>query len=382
MKRVGITPTLIILLISVAVIFPNDTIARHFFGIIDYKPSFYIELADEPFFYSINKTLRYGRTINDSSPVLFKGSFLGRDLSEVYVSPDNQKAAFFYGNNLYLAKKTGSAILLLSNCRQNRYYNKIRLGDVYYSNLQWDAESKFVYMIKDKMHVPTPHSCWHAPEVVLVRIDIDSPTNIAEVINNFNSLNYFFVGNNTICFNFAPGNGDVIWKCSQNGIVKEVINFEGNKIFLQGGTVIEGLPFVSYFGNIYESAIWLSNYGFSLKYSGNDVTDFFSKYDSNKPIFRIQGGHNIKGHYVNGISQEGCKVLPGGRYALLDVDHDNFKGQLLVDGLTGKYRKLPAKTKVYLNLNSLNYEHFKFDMGPGHPPKFVPAYDDINHLNK
>lgn len=232
------------------------------------------------------------------------------------------------------------------------------------------------------MHVPTLRSCWHSPEVVLVRIDIDSPTKIAEVIKNFNSLDYFFVGNNTIYFNYAPGNGDVIWKCSHSGVVKEVINFVGNKIFLQGGTVIVGKPFVSYFGNIYESAIWLSNYGFSLKIGADGMTEFFSKNDSKKPIFRIQGGHNIKGHYVNGISQEGCKVLPGGRYALLDVYHDNFKGQLLVDGLTGKYRELPAKTKVYLNLNSLNYEHFEFDMGPTKSPKFVPAYDDINHIHR
>lgn len=68
----------IALIVSLAVIFiPLDAAAGHFFGIVDYKPSSFVELADEPFFYSIDKTLRYGRTISEDSPVLFKGSFFG-----------------------------------------------------------------------------------------------------------------------------------------------------------------------------------------------------------------------------------------------------------------------------------------------------------------
>ncbi len=369
-------PVIILIILLAASFFPCVASAGNFFGIIDYAPSSFVELVDAPFFYSIGKTLRYGRTISNMSPVLFEGSFFGRDLDEkaVYVSPDNKKAAFFYGKNLYLAKTTGPSVLLISNCRKNTYYNKIKVGEIYYSNLQWDAESKFVYMVKDKKHVHTPRSCWHSPEVVLVRIDMDSPTKVYEVIKDFNSLHYFFVGNDTVCYNYALGDGSVVWKCLNRGVESFVASHRDNQILLANDTIIKGKPFESYFGNIYESEIWLTNYGFCLKKINNDgLIGFYSKSDNQKPIFKIQGGYTFKGDFTDGILQCGCKVLPGGRYALLHVWHDNFKGQLLVDGQTGKYHELPAKTNVYLNLNSYNYEHFKFDLGHGNQPEFLPA---------
>ena len=373
MKRKVITSILILIL--AIIMFPLDTVAS---GIIDYKPSSYIELADEPFFYSIGKTLRYGRTISESSPVLFKGLFFKGDLVNVFVSPDNKKAAIVSGGKLYLAETTGNVYLLLEKVGGRSYkFQQEEAGEVFYdyNGLQWDVESRSIYIVRDKKKVPTPHSCWRSPDAALVRIDIESPNKIIEVIKDFNSLDYFFAGKDTICFNYALGNGDVLWKCSQNGNARLVISHQHGQMVLENGIVTQGRPFLSYRPNIYESQIWLSNYGFSLKRSAGDITDFFSKSDSRKPIFKIQGGHNIKGHYVNGISQTGCKVLPGGRYALLNVWHDKFKGQLLVDGLTGKYRELPTETRVYLNLNSLNYEHFKFDIGPTKHPEFVPSAD-------
>lgn len=375
MKRVGRTSTLIVLLL-VAIMFPFDTVAQH---IINYKPSSYVELTDKPFFYSIGKTLRYGRTISESSPVLFKGAFFKGDLVYVCVSPDNKKAAIVSGSKLYLVQTTGQVRLLLEKvCGQFYKIRQKEVGEVFYDydSLQWDVESKSIYIVRDKKKVPTAQHCWRSPDVALVRIDIDSPTKIVEVIKDFNSLNYFFIGNDTICFNYALDNGDVIWKCSRNGDVSPVISHQNGQMVLENGIVTQGNPFLSYNPNVYESAIWLSNYGFSLKRSANDISDFFSKSDSKKPIFKIQGAHTFKGNYTNGILQNGCKVLPGGRYALLNVVSHNCKGQLLVDGLTGKYRELPAKTRVYLNLNSLNYEHFKFDIGPTTKPEFVPAYDE------
>jgi hypothetical protein len=368
MRHVRLIPIMTVLL--AAIMFPHNSVAGQFFGIIEYKPSPYVESADEPFFYSIGKTLRYDRTISGSSPTVFKGSLLGDDLKDVYVSPDNKKAAVFYGDNLYLTKTTGPALLLLTNCKHN---NIEKVGKIYYSDLQWDAESRFIYMIRDKKQVPTPQSCWRSPDAVLVRIDINSPTKVVEVIKNFNSLHYYFVGNDTICFDYAPGDGSVEWKCSHHGNVSRIKSQQNSQIVLENGTVINGKPFLSYSSNIHESEIWLSNNGFTTRRADGDITEFFSKHDSKKPLFKIQGGHNIKGHYVNGILQTGCKVLPGGRYALLNVWHDNFKGQLLVDGLTGKYRELPANTQIYLNLNSLNYAYFKFDIGPMTHPEFVPA---------
>lgn len=380
MKRASITSVLILL---VFIIFPINTFANNFFGIIDYKPSSFVEVADQPFFYSIGMNLRYGRTIDKKSPIIFKGFFRGGKLQNVFVSPDNKKAAIVSGDKLYFADTNGHVYLLLEKA-DHRFSKYLKEGAVFYSysSIQWDRDSKSIYINRDIKLKPNPQDQRQSPEASLMRIDIASPTKIIEVIKDFSPWDYFFIGDDAICYNYALKNGDVIWKCSLNGNIREVINNTGEKIFLEGGTIIEGKPFVSYWGNIYESAIWLSNYGFSMRLVDKGIVGFFSKDNNIKPIFKIQGGYNIKGHFVDGVGQEGCKVLPGGRYALLDIYHDNFKGQLLVDGLTGKYRELPAKTKVYLNLNSLNYQNFKFDMGPCEPPKFVPAYDDINRIHK
>lgn len=371
MKHEGIIPTLI--LMFAVIMFPLDTAARQLFGIINYSPSSYVELADEPFFYSIGKTLMYGRTINDRSPAVFKGSFFGGDLVGVYVSPDNKKAAVISGGNLYLATANESARLLLENA-DNMAATGSRKGEIFYKyhTIQWDADSRSIYIIKDKKQARRSAQSFSS-DASLVRIDIGSPTKIIEVIQDFRSRHYFFVNNDTICFDYAPGDGSVVWKCSQNGNVSRVKSHQNGKIVLMNGMVISGMPFVSYNGNIYESEIWLSKYGYSLTENADGITGLFSNSDLQKPILKIQGGITFKGDYTDGVLQRGCKVLPGGRYILLNVCHDVFDGQLLVDGLTGKYRELPAKTRVFMNLNSLNYEHFKFDIGGIKNPEFVPA---------
>lgn len=381
-KHALMIPFLIVFLAVIT--FPLDAVAREPFGIINYSPTSFIELADEPFFYSIGDTLRYGRTINNSLPVVFNGDdyavpqIISPDewppltidknyRMDVYVSPDNKKAAVFYGDNLYLTTTTGPAFLLLSDCKRSYLggNNNLERGK-YYRDLQWDAESKFIYMIRDK----TNRTYRPDNDPVLVRIDTVSPNKIVEVLKDFKSFFYFFIGNNTVCYDHSLGE-HMVWRCSHNGNISGVKSHNDGKIVLDNGFVINGRPFLSYrYPN--NNELWLSYYGFSMKREDGKVTDFFSKSEIKKPLFKIQGVYNIKGRYCIGISRQGC-VLPGGRYALLDVWHDNFKGQLLVDGETGKYRELPAKTIVYLNINSLNYKYFKFDIRPGKQPEFVPA---------
>lgn len=372
MKSVNIRQTLAILLS--ATVLSCNSIAKEFFGIIDYKPTPYVEVASEPFFYSIGKTLRYGLSISDSEPLLFSGTLFGDDLRFVYDSPDHKKAAIVYGGNLYIAEATKPARLLLKNV-DNYAASGIQQGDVFYkySMLQWDMASKSIYIVRDKKQKQLSKQSF-SHDATLVRIDIDTPDKTVDIIQDFASLHYFFVGNDGICFNYAPGDGSVVWKCSQNGKIGLAKSHQSEQIILEDSSVIKGRPFVSYDqGNIYESEIWLSSYGFSLIKASDGTVGFFSNNDRQNPIFKIQAGHNIKGHFVDGIGQTGCKVLPGGRYALLDVHHDNFTGQLLVDRLVGKYRELPANTRIWWNLNSFNYKYFKFDIGEMKRPEFVPS---------
>jgi hypothetical protein len=45
--------------------------------------------------------------------------------------------------------------------------------------------------------------------------------------------------------------------------------------------------------------------------------------------------------------------LPGNRYFLFNVPYcGNYKGQLLIDTMTGGYQRLPRDCRVYLTLNT------------------------------
>jgi hypothetical protein len=56
--------------------------------------------------------------------------------------------------------------------------------------------------------------------------------------------------------------------------------------------------------------------------------------------------------------------LPGDRYFLFNVPYcGNYKGQLLIDTLTGKYQRLPKDSRVYLTLNTDTYPHYRVTGG-------------------
>src|SRR5579859_8125469 len=52
--------------------------------------------------------------------------------------------------------------------------------------------------------------------------------------------------------------------------------------------------------------------------------------------------------------------LPGDRYFLFNVPYcGNYKGQLLVDTLTGRYERLPADSVVYLTFDTDTYPRYR-----------------------
>jgi hypothetical protein len=351
--------------------FPFAAVAGEFFGIVEYKPSSFVERATTPFFYSIGKQLKFGDSISESAPAIFQGKFTESRL-EVFPSPDQKKATVVSGGNLYLVEAGKPAQLLLEKV-SNDEPRSVRVGKAFYkyTMLQWDEHSRYIYIAKDKKQ-KTLFEQGFSKDAVLVRIDIKDPSSIIEVVLDFRSIKYFFLGDEAICFNYALGNGDVIWKCSLNGQMQAIKKGSIDQIELEGGRKITGRLFQSYMGGIDERDIWLSRYGFSLKTTPDGYIGFYSANLQQTPVFRIRGGINIKGHYSDGITQFGCSVLPGGRFALLNVWHDNFKGQLLIDGVNGRYRELPRDTKVYQNLNSFNYENVIFNMAENSWPEFLP----------
>lgn len=350
-------------LAALAVAQPSQVRAQ----LVGFKPTMFIEEPSAPFFYSVGAKVKFGKVINENSPALFDTSSSKSVISAVLVSPDEKKAAIVSGGNLYIGEAGKPPLLLLENVHaQHDVYasdSALQPGDtiIKYWQLQWTADSRVIYVPRDKKQARASYS-YFSRDAVLLRIDTSNPANVAEVVQDFRSLKYFLLGENALCFDYAPGDGSVIWKCLHEGGVKGARSIEGNRVLLDDGSSIVGRPFVSYWGN--DVRVWLSRSGFSFKIM-DGYTRLFAKEQTSMPIISIKGATNFKGTYSAGLDQYCCNVLPGGQYALISLQQSNFKGQLLVDGVTGKYRKLPRDTRVYRNLNSFDYEDVDIRVAPG-----------------
>lgn len=247
------------------------------------------------------------------------------------------------------------------------------LGEAFflYPSLQWDAKSRNLFIMRaTKDNEPSQAFPRGA---TLVRINPAEPGHVTDVVPDFRSMRYFLVGDDTSCFDYAQQNGDVIWKCARNGVVLTPKSLKDNRIVLADGMSIIGSPFLSYHPDFYESEIWLTFYGFSLQTTQDKKVGLYSKHRPNTPIFSVKAGHNIKGHFVDAIMSNGCVVLLGGRYALINLARGASTAQVLVDGVTGQYRGLPRQTRVYRNLNTSNYGNVRIGFGGTDSNRFTPV---------
>lgn len=199
-------------------------------------------------------------------------------------------------------------------------------------------------------------------DATLVRVDIENINKIEDITPDFRFNHYYFVGAEDVCFNYALGDGSVIWKCSSTNGVSRISSFDSSSIRLENGVVLTGQRFLSYQSNIYESAVWMTHSGFLVKKINDQQDGLFHQDTLSVPLLTFNTGHNIKGNRVNGILQTGGSVLPGERYFLLNMYDDTVKGQILFDRKTGQYRKLPEDTQIHRNLNSTQYKDFVFSI--------------------
>jgi hypothetical protein len=338
--------------------------SHDFFGIIEYKPSTFVESTEKPFFFSIGRRVKFGSSISESAPTVFES---GLQINAVYPSPDVSRAVIVSGGRLYVAEPGKAARLILEPVA-DYFAENIHPGNTYFktTSFQWGSDSHSIFIARDKKIDPGRPGMEQdfSKNATLVRVELWESIVIKDVITDFRSISYVLFGNDVICFNYAPGDGSVVWRCSQQGKVLAVRWLDEKGVVLEDGTAISGRPFVSHYGNLDERGrnIWLAYFGFSFKNIGGGYEAFFAK-DGTTPIFKIRTGVNIKGGVVDGVLEYNSVVLPGGRFALIDVYHDNFKGQLLVDGDAGIYRELPSETRVYSSVNSWNYyNNFEFSM--------------------
>lgn len=327
-------------------------------GFIDYKPTNFSEHATKPFFFSIGKKLKFGDAIREDAPTLFAAGLFDRKFTAVYPSPDQTQAAVVLGDTLYLIQQGKPPTKLLRPVEFGILFDdKVSLGDSYYEygSLQWDAQSRYIFiprrtkkMEPDRFNVTSTRY-----QSSLIRIDTSSPHIKQELIPSSQfplSLHYFLLNEDSVCFNSATYEGDVIWKCWLSGNIQSVQHMKGDQITFDDETSIMVKPFVSYrySGG---SSIWLISNGYYLTRIPNSLlVDFFHKNKPSLPIFRVEGGIEwLKGHFGEGLDDDESTVLPGGRYAFLSFTTGE---KLVVDSETGLYKEAPKDSRVYLNFNS------------------------------
>jgi hypothetical protein len=352
-------------------------------GFINYEPANFSEHAAKPFFFSIGRKLKYGDSIRENAPTVLESMFeerlFGGELTRVYPAPDQKRAAIVKDGKLYLLEPGKPPVFLLEPVDEKSGYHR-KLGDIFYIHyeLQWDADSRYIFIPRDKKQkFPTDKRAWEERDKnkALMRIDIRNPSMVQEIIptGQFRSSTFFLLNDDAICFNFEPGDGSIIWKCSISGNIRMVKSFERNDLVFEDGTTPESKPFMSRNINFYDSAVWLTSGGFYLALVPNSLTvKFFHKSNPDKPIFIIEGAiERLKGHFSEGLGKS--VMLPGNRYAFMEMWEHN----LLVDSETGLYKELPKGVRVYVSLNSRDNESsFQFvhhdHEGTFFEPEFLP----------
>lgn len=322
--------------------------------VLNYKPNDFKFSLDKPFFYSIDNTLRYGKTIEKKNPILFEEDFQNKK-HYVYISPDNKKAALAIDKKLWLITLNKSPKLLLEDVNTQLYKN-IGIGEKYFDNhtLQWAENSNSIYIIQ---YTKPKQIFQRNKHNKMIHIDLNTFTKKDVNIDRIFLGNYYFVGKDTICYSRAPGDGSVIWICLYKNEHINVKSHNKDKVLLENDVVLKGKPFLS--RNLYGEST-LSSYDFYGAYS-KESFGFYSKQFGKEPILEINRSFDVlKGHTRNGIRYSRSVGLDQ-RYALLHVSYLDSKKLLLIDSQTGKYKELPNDIRVYRTFNPFNYKYFKLD---------------------
>ncbi|CAM2188447.1 conserved hypothetical protein [Paraburkholderia sacchari] len=323
-------------------------------NIVDYRPSTFSELADTPFFFSIGNKLKYGRAIVDSAPTVFEGDFSDDLRNAVYPSPNQKRAIVVIGKKLYVVEPGKKPYLILGEA-DNEVGSLHGTGAQFYQHirLQWDPSSRYILIPRDRKQPQISQQLYSADKALL-RIDTDNPSAFHELVpaGQFRSASFFLINSEDVCFDFKVNANKIMWKCQSSGVTKEVSSISSEEIVFYDGTKMAGKPFASYNGNIYETEIWLTHYGFFMRRLEDGTVGIFRKGHFSRPYMRLKPYENIKGQELDGLWQREGEVLPGGRYAFLKIN----EGAFLLDSRNGTYKQLSADVRCYINFNSAAHQ--------------------------
>jgi hypothetical protein len=350
------------------------------------EPGVFHESAETPFFFSIDRNLHHGKSLNQDAPVLF--TFTGGGVkTRVLPAPDQQKAVILDGDTLYLARPGKPTMSLLTKiwregtpAQNSQYFSdwqreveKYPVGSALYNwkSMQWDASSRYLYVQQYRR----PEFVWRIEdESTLLRFDMEHPTLAPEVMGH-KFLHFTLVGERSVCFFFDGAwrqcntpegmfqmnanewgrirleNGNSIGALDPDGLFYLEDNPQAI-IPLENGKILRGPVFISYRPENQTTRFWLERHGFFFdRINGNQQALFSGQGDDRKILLTSRIAHRFTfadSSEDDGIHPYAGAVLPGGRYIFLRV----FDKPILIDSIAAQYRYLPKDTWVHLNQNS------------------------------
>jgi hypothetical protein len=323
-------------------------------NIVDFGPVSFQAKADTKFFYSIGNELKYSDQIDARAPTLMRGQ-----IKNFLVSPDNKKIAVVTNGQLVVV---GTESILRHVIAVDSIYKDPKpLGIQFFrdDDFQWSKDSKALYVIRDEYN-ESKGSQLFSSKGELWKYDIESGT-LQSVLKPFQAYSYFFGLKSGIYFSTPTDRGDLQLRYFNGNSVTDIDEPNGSDIRPEklARNFVEA-PFYSFSITDYERGV-LSSKGVELVVDGNGGSQKLVIKD--KSYLAVAQGKGFKGPYY--CSERLRSVfLPGDRYFMFNVPYcGNYKGQLLIDTLTGKYQRVPADSVVYLTLSTVTYPHYRITGG-------------------
>jgi hypothetical protein len=336
------------------------------FGIVG-DPGDFREAAETPFFFSIGRQLKHGKSIDENAPTFFTAE---KTLDYVFAAPDQQKAAVVSGQTLYLAEPGKPPVRLLENIIAPGWaddeeipFMQLWRGEnakpsvpLFYkaASLQWDAASRYLHVMRETK----------GEDNMLLRFDTQHPALEPEEITRNAGSRYFLVGDDNLCF--ERGHEELReWRCVTPQGELRLDSFADGILRLENGETLVGAPFLSFHANGHATAVWMKHGGFffhSIKTpDGDGDALLYSDRRPDTPLFRFKRVKYSRPQApADGFLPRRTVVLPGGRYLFLSF----LFGDFLVDRDTDLYRILPKATRVPVNLNSAHNPRFRGEESP------------------
>lgn len=319
--------------------------------IADFRPTSFEAKADAKFFYSIGEELKYSDQIDTQAPTLFRGR-----IKDFLVSPDSKKIAVVANGKLVVV---GTESVLGEVTSVDSIYKEPKpIGVQFFrdDNFQWSPDSTVLYLIRDEYYQSKGSQLFSA-KGELWKYNLGARS-LELVLKPFEAYSYFFGQKSGIYFSVPTDRGELQLRYFDGKDLSDIAEPSASEIppdklsrnFL-------GSPFYSFSIIDYEHVV-LPSKGVELAAEGSNGPE--KLVIRGKTYLALSQGKGLKGEYYCSESLRSVFLPSNDRYFLFNVPYcGNYNGQLLIDTVTGNYKRLPADSVVYLTLNTVTYPNYR-----------------------